>query len=125
MLEFLLTFVVSFVLVAGLVLALMYGRPPSWRPDRKRVLSLMQEIQQGTARREEWEMFIGIAALHDPELEAIRRRCVALHEGDDKHPPAREGLEPYLYDREARARLALIMADLEQLIASEPFYRRF
>lgn len=123
--EFLLTFLISLLLVGGLVVALSYGRAPTWRPDRRKVLALMQQLQQGQARREEWELFIGIAVLHDPELETIRRRCVALHEGDEQHPPAREGLEPYLYDREARARLAEIMRDLEQLIASEPFFRGF
>lgn len=123
--EFLLTFLISLLLVVGLVVALTYGRAPTWRPERRAVLQLMQRLQDGTARSEEWELFIGIAALHDPELEEIRRRCVAVHEGDADHSPARDGLEPYLYDREARARLALIMADLEQLIASEPYYRRF
>lgn len=111
--------------MGGLVLALVHGRPPVWRPDRRKVLELMQRVQDGSARREEWELFIGIAALHDPELERIRHLCTALHEGDDQHPPAREGLSPYLYDREARERLTPIIADLEALIASEPFYRRF
>ncbi|MDY6891321.1 MAG: hypothetical protein SVU24_06910 [Pseudomonadota bacterium] len=123
--EFLLTFLISLLVVVGLVLALTYGRAPVWRADRRAVLELMQRLQQGRARREEWELFLGIAALHDPELEAIRCRCVAVIEGDREHPPAREGLEPYLYDRAARARLALIMADLERLIASEPYYRQF
>jgi len=123
--EFLLTLLISLVLVTGTVLVLSRGHAPVWRLDRKAVLELMQRVQTGEARHEEWAMFIGVAALHDPELELIRQRCVALHEGDEEHPPARVGLEPYLYDREARERLAQIMADLEQLIASEPFSREF
>lgn len=123
--EFLLTLLISLILVTGTVLVLCRGHAPVWRPERKAVLELMQRVQTGEARHEEWAMFIGVAIMHDPELEAIRQRCVVLHEGDEEHPPAREGLAPYLYDREARERLARIQSELEQLIAAEPFYRCF
>ncbi len=125
MAEFFIAFVVSLLLIGGLVMALTWGRAPTWRPDRRRVLALMQQLQAGEARRDEWEMFVGLPVLHDPELEAIRRRCVDIHEGDETHPPASDGLAPYLYDRAARRRLAEVQADLEQLIDKEPFFRRF
>ncbi len=125
MAEFLVAFLVSLLLIGGLVVALIWGRAPTWRPDRRQVLVLMQQVQAGEARRDEWEMFVGLPVLHDPELEAIRRRCVDIHEGDESHPAASDGLAPYLYDRAARERLARVQADLEQLIKNEPFYRRF
>ncbi|MBR9828626.1 MAG: hypothetical protein GYB41_08295 [Oceanospirillales bacterium] len=125
MAEFLIAFVVSLLLIGGLVLALAFGRAPTWRPDRRKVLDMMQRLQAGEARREEWEMFVGLPLLHDPELEAIRRRCVEIHEGDETHPPAADGLAPYLYDRAARQRLVAVQADLEQLIRDEPFFRSF
>ncbi|GAA0688118.1 hypothetical protein GCM10009104_12770 [Marinobacterium maritimum] len=125
MAEFLIALLVSLLLIGGLVLALAWGRAPTWRPERRKILLLMQQVQAGEARRDEWEMFVGLPVLHDPELEAIRRRCVDIHEGDDTHPPAADGLEPYLYDRAARKRLAEVQADLEQLIKNEPFFRRF
>ena len=125
MAEFLIAFLVSLLLIGGLVAALIWGRAPTWRPDRRKVLDLMQRVQAGTARRDEWEMFVGLPLLHDPELEEIRRRCVTIHEGDEQHPPAADGLEPYLYDRAARARLAEVQTELERLIEREPFYRRF
>lgn len=125
MAEFLIVFLVSLLLISGLVAALIWGRVPVWRPDRRNVLDLMQRVQTGTARRDEWEMFVGLPLLHDPELEEIRRRCVVIHEGDEHNPPASDGLDPYLYDRASRARLAEVQAELEQLIAREPFYRRF
>lgn len=125
MAEFLIAFVVSLLLIGGLVLALVYGRAPTWRPDRRKVLTLMQQLQTGEARRDEWEMLIGMPILHDPELETIRRQCVAIHEGDGEHPPAGEGLGDYLYDRAGRQRLAEVQKALEQLIADEPYYRDF
>ncbi|MBV0934464.1 hypothetical protein [Marinobacterium weihaiense] len=125
MAEFLIVFTVSLILIGGLVLALTWGRAPTWRPDRRKVLTLMQQLQAGEARRDEWEMFVGLPVLHDPELEAIRRQCVAIHEGDEHHPPAADGLAPYLYDRAARQRLEAVQVELEHLIASEPFFRRF
>lgn len=125
MAEFIIAFLVSLLLIGGLVVALIWGRAPAWRPDRRQVLALMQRLQSGEARRDEWEMFVGLPVLHDPELETIRRQCVAIHEGDDTHPPAGDGLEPYLYDRAARARLAEVQADLEKLIENEPYFRRF
>ncbi|MBA4502855.1 hypothetical protein [Marinobacterium marinum] len=125
MAEFLVVFLISLLFIGGLVVALAYGRAPTWRPDRRKVLALMQQVQVGEARRDAWEMFVGLPVLHDPELEQIRRRCVAIHEGDETHPPAGEGLEPYLYDRAARARLLEVEKDLELLIRKEPFFRRF
>ncbi|GAA0794453.1 hypothetical protein [Marinobacterium sediminicola] len=125
MAEFFIAFVVSLLLIGGLVVALIWGRAPTWRPDRRKVLELMRQVQSGDARRDEWEMFVGFPVLHDPELESIRRRCVDIHEGDDTHPPASDGLAPYLYDRAARKRLAEVQLELEQLIRDEPFFRRF
>ncbi|MBP0048608.1 hypothetical protein H9C73_07650 [Marinobacterium sp. AK62] len=125
MAEFLIAFLVSLVLIGGLAVALTYGRAPAWRPERRKILALMRQLQAGDARRDEWEMFIGLPVLHDPELEAIRRQCVQIHEGDEEHPPASDGLGTYLYDRAARARLAEVQAELEQLIEKEPFYRSF
>ncbi len=125
MAEFLIAFVVSLLLIGGMAVALIYGRAPTWRPDRQKVLALMQQLQTGEARRDEWEMLIGMPILHDPELEEIRRLCVAIHEGDEEHPPASEGLDTYLYDRAGRQRFAEVQKTLEQLIANEPYFRDF
>ncbi|SIQ97218.1 hypothetical protein [Marinobacterium stanieri] len=125
MAEFLIAFLVSLLLIGGLVLALTYGRAPTWRPDRRKVLDLMQKLQTGDVRQDEWEMFIGFPILHDPELEAIRRLCVGIHEGDDRHPPASDGLGQYVYDRAGRQRVAEVQKELEQLIANEPYFRDF
>lgn len=125
MAEFLIAFLVSLLLIGGTALALAYGRAPVWRPDRRKVLEMMRRVQAGEARRDEWEMFIGLPVLHDPELENIRHLCREIHEGDETHPPATDGLAPYLYDRAARKRLAEVQMILEQLIRDEPSYRRF
>lgn len=125
MVEFLLIFAVTLVVLILIVVAMVFGKPLGYRPSRQSVLELLRGIDAGTTRQEAWDMFLGHPVSHDPELEAIRRELVMLHEGMDGQGPAPSGIGDYIYDRATRARVAGITAKLEKLIADEPSIREF
>jgi hypothetical protein len=123
--DFLLVFIVSafFLLLIGVAMA--FGKSPSYRPDRDYVLKLMKGVEERTTTEQAWDMLIGYPISHDPELEAIRRQLVELHEGSADMPPARQGINGYIYDRESRQRLQRVIAELEKLIEESPVTREF
>ncbi|KDE39658.1 MAG: hypothetical protein ACK4L8_15255 [Nitrincola lacisaponensis] len=123
--EFLIVFIVSAVFLLLIGVAMAFGKSPSYRPDRQYVLDLIKGIETRTTSPQAWDMLIGYPISHDPELEAIRRWLVALHEGTDGHKPAREGINGYIYDRESRQRLVAVIERLEKLIAEAPVTREF
>ncbi|GGO86521.1 hypothetical protein GCM10011348_37530 [Marinobacterium nitratireducens] len=123
--EFVAAFFVTLLVLCLTAAALHFGRSPTYRPSRQEVLALLQGVLEGSTTRERWDLFIGLPMHHDPELEAIRLRCLTLQEGDDDEAAAGEGLDGYLFDRDGRERMAAILADLRQLIEREPVYRKF
>ncbi|ANG64478.1 hypothetical protein A8C75_19720 [Marinobacterium aestuarii] len=105
--------------------ALYFGRAPTYRPSRAEILALLQGVLEGTTTWQRWDLYVGMPMRHDPELEAIRLRCLVLQEGDDNEPAAGEGIDGYLFDRAGRERLRSIVDDLTDLIAKDPVYREF
>lgn len=118
-------FLVTLLVSLGLVLALSFGKPPTYRPSREQVVELLEAVVAGTARPSHWDLFIGMPIQHDAALEAVRVECVTLHEGLDGSAPAREGLDGYIYDRAGRARIADILQNLRRVIEKTPVMREF
>ncbi|WP_417583529.1 hypothetical protein [Nitrincola sp.] len=123
--EFLIVFVVSAFFLALIGVAMAFGKSPSYRPDRHYVLKLIKGVEDRTTTEQAWDMLIGYPISHDPELEAIRRQLVELHEGNLDRPAARQGINGYIYDRESRQRLQSVVIQLEKLIAESPVTREF
>ncbi len=123
--ELILAFVLTFLVLIGLVLALKFGRVPSYRPDRDSVLKLLHQVVDGTADVRRWDLFLGMPIQHDEILESVRVQCVVLHEGLDGQPPAREGLDGQVYDRAGREKIAEILTELEKTLSEEPITREF
>lgn len=125
MVEFLPVFVLTLlvlVLLAGMV---GFGRAPTYRPERREVRALIAGLLDRTTSSEAWELFLGLPIVHDPELEAIRQRCLAICEGQDGEPAAGGGINGYLYDRAGRERLLQVLAEVDELIRNTPVYREF
>ncbi|MFT5722458.1 MAG: hypothetical protein ACI9W6_002787 [Motiliproteus sp.] len=125
LLTFLLTLALALVLIMGVVWVLSRSRTSRYRPTRQQVTALLQAVLEGAASRSQWDLFIGYPLYHDPELEQFRLYCVALTEGDPDTEPMASGIGGYLFDRAGRKRLEKVLAELQQLIASEPFQRGF
>jgi len=123
--EILPVFLVTLLVSLGVVLALTFGRAPTYRPTREQIVSLLEGVLDGSARQSHWDLFIGMPIQHDEALEAIRVECVTHHEGLDGAPPAREGLDGYIYDRAGRERIAAILQSLRAVIEKSPVTREF
>ncbi len=123
--ELLLTFLSTLVVMGLLVWVLLHSQGSYYRPTRQQIVLLLQAVLEGRASRSEWELFIGYPLYHDPELEQIRLRCVALSEGDPDTEPMASGIDGHLFDRQGRQHLAKVLVELQQLIASEPYERDF
>ncbi|RDE18087.1 hypothetical protein DV711_18365 [Motiliproteus coralliicola] len=123
--EILITFLFSLVVIG--LLAWVVSRSPRsrYRPNRKEVVKLLQAVIDGSARQSQWDLFIGYPLYHDPELEQIRLRCVALTQGDPDTEPMASGLGSYLFDRAGREQIEQVLKQLNQLIADEPYRRDF
>ncbi|MBR9883209.1 MAG: hypothetical protein GYB21_05960 [Oceanospirillales bacterium] len=125
MLEFIPVFVFTLILLVLLVVFMRFGRLPTYRPSRDDVRKLLAGVLERTTSVEAWELFLGLPISHDPELEAIRRRCLAIHEGLDGERAAGTGLDGYLYDRAGRARIAEVLEQLDELIRTSPITKEF
>lgn len=118
-------FLVTLLFSLGLVLALTFGKAPTYRPSREQIVALLESVLEGTARQSHWDLFIGMPIQHDEALEAVRVQCVTLHEGLDGSDPAREGIDGYIYDRAGRERIASILQNLRKVIEKSPVTREF
>ena len=118
-------FLVTLLVTTGLVLALTFGRPPTYRPTRKTVLSLLNRVVEGTADSRLWDLFLGLPIQHDEFLESIRQQCVTMHEGLDGSAPAGEGLDGQIYDRAGREKIQTLAAKLEKQMSKDPILREF
>jgi len=123
--EILVVFLVTLVVLVGVVLALAFGRAPTYRPERKDTLRLVREVVAGTATEEAWNLFLSLPVLHDPLLEQLREDCVEIDEGSEDKAPCSAGLNGYIYGQEGRERLAELADRLEAAIAKEPVTRDF
>lgn len=123
--EFLFVFLVSFVVLLIVALALVFGRSPTYRPSRASVLALLQRVVERQARIEEWELFLSLPVNHDPDLEAIRQQCLIITHGDDSCAPAGEGLNGAIFDHRGMLRLLEVIKRLRQLIEAEPASKLF
>lgn len=123
--EFIPIFIVTLGLLLVLAVGLAFGRSPTYRPERTEVRELIAGVLNKTTRVEAWDTFVGLPIVHDTELEAIRRRCLRIHEGDDQQRAAKTGIGSAIYDREGRERLVEVLDELDRLIRETPVYREF
>ncbi len=125
MAEVLITFVLSLVVIGALAWVMSRSKNSRYQPSRAEIVTLLQAVLDGEARRSQWDLFIGYPLYHDSELELIRVRCAALTDGDADTEPMASGIGGYLFNRHGRQRLAGVLLELQQLIAEEPYQQDF
>jgi hypothetical protein len=79
-----LTFAATVLLTFLVVLAALYGfwklGPPVYWLERRNVIALLDMVMAGEASESDWHVFTGVPIRHNPELEAIQRRCLEIAE---------------------------------------------
>ncbi len=83
MADFAIVFVVTFLVIGGVALALVFGRSPVYRPDDEKLQSILTRLLEGQLHENEWHFFVDMPILHNDELEFIRKTCREIQEN---HP---------------------------------------
>lgn len=123
--EFFVVFAVSLIVLTGVALALSFGKPPTYRPDRKKIYRLLSGVLEKSTSMEEWELFLSLPISHDPELESLRQDCVVIAYGDYDIEPAKAGINGAIFDKRGLARVSEVLNRLEKLLQEEPLSRWF
>ncbi len=123
--EFLIAFVISFIVLLAVAVSFVLGKPPTYRPSRQEISNLLIDVLEKKASVERWEMFLSLPINHDPELEEIREQCLVIAYGDDELAPSGEGIDEGIFDKRGMARIKEVSNKLDQLIRSEPVSKFF
>ena len=75
---FIVTVVLTFLLICAALLVFHYAGVPVYRVDATNVQVLLQSVLNETATEDDWDVFIAVPIHSDPELDKIRLHCAAL-----------------------------------------------
>ena len=123
--QFIATFFVCFIVLLLLVAALVFGRPPVYRPSREYVLAIIKGMVCGEEDQDKWILFIGLPIIHDPDLEAIRQSCYELELDAESIGTICFGASRYRYNELGITRLKELQKELEELISKTPVFHSF
>ncbi|MBN0986600.1 hypothetical protein [Amphritea pacifica] len=118
--EFFVVFLVSLFILMLLVIGLLFGRPPTYRPDKEYVLKLMQGVEDRSTTEQAWSLFVHTPITHDADLEEFRRRCYQLDQGEVDNIASGPGLNGYLYDLKGRNYVKQQASELQEFIRNAP-----
>ena len=80
MADFFIVFIVTFVVLGGVALAMVFGRTPVYRPDIDKLQGTLTSLLEGQLTDTEWDFFLNMPIQHDVELENIRLKCFEAQE---------------------------------------------
>lgn len=88
MAEFLVVFVVTFAVIAGVTAALVFGKTPVYRPTVDDVQSLLTRLLEQQLPEGEWSFFVQMPIVSDEALEKVRKACQEIDEAYALRPKA-------------------------------------
>lgn len=121
--EFFIVFFVCLIVLLGVALAFVFGKPPTYRPVRRDILQLFVDVMEKRDALSRWDMFLSIPITHDVELEQIRLNCLSIANGTDDFMS--KGIDGAILNKEGMMQLRVIAARLNKLIEAEPDSRLF
>lgn len=113
MLEFLLPFLVTLLLMGGFVLLQARLRVPRYRLEREDLRKLLQDAIAGQARIERWDLIIGMPVRHDEKLEGWRARLATLAEQGRPGCRKRDGVGYCHFHKDEQELLRRILQEME------------
>ena len=123
--DFIVVFLVTLFLLLLLVASMLFGRTPTYRPDKKSAYLLIAALCDGKSDDERWLLFISIPIVHDPDLEKIRALCYELELQAENNSEVCFGAGIFRYNSVGMEYLEQIREKLKALIDNEPTYRYF
>jgi hypothetical protein len=90
-------------------------KTPYYRVDIDRIIHLLEMVLTGQATDNDWQMTVGMTIRHQPELEALRQKCLEIEEkyyiGDAK--------PPYLFSAKGLAELEKLLLKLKADVSAD------
>ncbi|QEQ97868.1 hypothetical protein [Neptunomonas concharum] len=123
--DFLIVFLICLAFLLLLTLALLFGRPPVYRPTREEILDLISALCDGSLDGEKWSLFIGIPIVHDPELESIRQACYEIEVSADQGKDIKFSGGGFRYNAQGMSQVEEQKSKLNKLINDTPIFRSF
>jgi|SRR5690606_11622850 hypothetical protein len=77
---FFLTLVLTIVIVGGTLFLIYWARSQRYRLSRRDVIRLLELVLSGQATDNDWRLFSALPLHHNPELNAVRGRCLDIEE---------------------------------------------
>lgn len=112
MTTFVVTLMLTLLLALLVVFSLICVRTPRYRVERENIIALLELVVAGRATVNDWAVFVGVPIRQNPELEAIRLRCIEI----EKHEYlGTAGARPsgHLFTRRGIAALTAILRQLQ------------
>ena len=78
--NFVLTLLLTFLIVSLALWVFLRLGAPVYRPDKNNVIALLELVLAGNATENDWHVFMGIPLRHCEVLQAIQQRCSDLSE---------------------------------------------
>ncbi len=119
------TVVLTALILGAMLWVLSRAHSPNYRPSRAQVADLLKQVIEGDASQQAWDLFVGFPDVHDPELETIRQRCIALSEGNEDRPAYPSGIGRFIFNKAGRSEVGVILQELQAVIDGEPFNQDF
>ncbi len=123
--DFLIVFLICLGFLLLMTLALLFGRPPVYRPSREEILDLISAFCDGKLDGEKWSLFIGIPVIHDPELESIRHACYLVEVQADEGGEIKFSSGRFRYNELGMSHVKKQKNRLQELINNAPSFRSF
>ncbi len=76
MADFLIVFMVTFLVIAGVATAMIFGKSPVYQPSQQDIQELLTSLIDGQLTDTKWQFFLGMPIRHDEQLEQLRLKCV-------------------------------------------------
>ena len=118
--EFVVVFLVCLFVLMLLVVGLLFGRAPTYRPEREYVLGLLQGVEDRSTNEQAWSLFVHTPVTHDLDLEVFRLRCYQFDQGEVLGVNSRAGINGYLYDPKGRDYIKELAEEFDLFIRNEP-----
>ena len=76
--DFIITLLLSFVVILIALFVFQYIRPPVYRVEAINIKRLLESALNGQATATDWDIFLSMPIRQDPELDQIRLKCAML-----------------------------------------------
>ena len=102
------------LLVFVVVVYWWMNRKPAvaYKPSREDILIILRKVFGGMNTELEWETFVGVPIDHDPMLEDVRKKCVAIEDNPANHT---ETKEDFIFNEPGLMEIKKLISELEGL----------